>query len=487
MKKILCLLLCIMMISGCSKEKSMSTFMVKLNQDNYSLYNQDGKKLTDDTYKTYEENSNRGYLVSDKDNKYGYLNYEGDEIVKMGDYDQLVPTDYMVIAEKYVEKDKKKTIQPECIINSEGKVIFTADKDSILKESGLPIIYNENVWKVLYLDGDDLYKGSEEILYASHDPLYQVYLVGLKDKVIIYHEIEEELQSKEIKVTGEFDIVAVNENGCILQDKKQNSIVLIDLKTMTNQVYDDIKAENIYYDESNNIVIKNGSQISLIARGLKEPIIMNGYYKDVQNYIYRGNDIYGPHILYQDGKLKGNLKDCQVYPAALKFDGSYFPVYVKNKGYQYYDLQGKHPFITVFYEAEAFDKNEKAIVKDKANSVFLIDESGNQITSKKYFDIKYIGSSYYAVYNKNGKFGIINDKGSEILPVEYTSLSSQSVFMYNGNEYLMIEKNGRTYVYDCSHDYDEVFSQEGKTVFNDKGYFIVNDESYYTFEGELIH
>lgn len=488
MKKILCLLLCMMMISGCSRDKSISTFMIKMEKDNYSLYNQNGKKLTNDTYKTYKENSNRGYLVSDKDDKYGYLNYEGEEIVKVGEYDQLVPADYMVIAKEYSKDDKKKTTaKPKCVINSEGKVIFTADKDSILKDSGLPIIYKENVWKVLYLDGDDLYKGSDEVLYALHDSLYRVYIVAFKDKLVIYYEIDDEMKKKEIEATGEYSISDINDKGCLLQDKKKNSIILIDLDTMTSQVYQNIKAEKLYYDESDNIVIQNGSQISLLARGIKEPIVMNGYYKDVKNYIYRGNNIYGPHILYMDGKLKGNLKDCQVYPAAMKFDGKYFPVYVKNKGYQYYDLQGKHPFIATFYEAEAFDKNERAIVKDKSNSTFLIDESGSQVTSKKYYDIKYIGSSYYAVYNKSGKFGIINEKGSEILPIEYTSLSSQSVFMYNGSEYLMAEKNGRTYVYDCSHDYDEVFSQEGKTVFNEKGYFIIDDENYYTFEGEFIH
>jgi len=475
------------MITGCSKSKNITTFMIQKQENKYTLYNQEGKRLTEATYKTYEENSQRGYLVTNDKDQYAYLNYNGKEIVPAGEYDQLIPADYMIIGQKNVENDKKQKIMTAvCVINSEGETIFKADENSILKASGLPIVCNENIWKVLYKDGEDLYKGSEEVFYADHDPLYQVYVIALKDKLYIYHEVEEEMQTLEIEATGEYVLKDTDDKGCLLYDEKQKSVIAVDLTTMTSHEFKNITAAELYYDESSNIVVKNGDSISLLSRGVKEPVILNGYYKDAQNYVYRGKEVYGPHILYKDGKIQGSIKDCQIYPAAVKIEGDYFPVYIKNKGYQYYDLQGKQPFTTSFYEAEPFDKNALAIVKDKANSTFLINDSGQQVTSKKYFDIKYIGSSYYAVYNEDGKFGIVDTKGKEILPLEYTSLSDQNVFVYNDNEYIMIEKNGRTYVYDC-HDYDEVFSQEGQTIFNEKGYFVVNDIDYYTFDGELIH
>ena len=121
----------------------------------------------------------------------------------------------------------------------------------------------------------------------------------------------------------------------------------------------------------------------------------------------------------------------------------------------------------------------------KESGYSLIDETGQIITNQYYSSIKYIGNSYYAVYNDSGKFGIIDASGSEIFPCEYTYLPEEAITLYNDNSYLILGKNGRCYVYDIKDDIEEIFSVEGEVVLDKKGNFIVGND-YYTFDGDKI-
>ena len=492
MKKILCLLLCLTMISGCSKNKTIETLMIMTNPDEYTLYDAEGEKLSKMTYKSYEENYKRGYLVTNTEDKKAYIDYNGEVIVDFDEYDDVKYADEMVIGIKVKEAEEtkeKSTVSSDVsfIINNEGDTILTTSDSKILKMSGLPIVNDNGTWKVLYKNGEELYSTNEEIKYAGYDDIYSMYYVGLENKVIVYYELDNELKTVEIETSGNFAVSDSNESGCLLLDKAQKVVLYVGYREGSQCVFTNIDVDSLYFDNSNNIFVKKGSTLSVLSVEAKKALKMNSYYKSSTDYIVRSNSIYGPHTAYVDGQVSASVENCQIFPTALKLDGNYFPAYVKDTGYQYYDLNGKQPFTTIFYDGEAFDNNNRAIVQDDVNSTFLINESGNSVISQKYFNIEYIGSSYYAVYNESGQFGIVNKDGKEILAVGYTALPEQCVFNYNGNEYIMVEKYGRTYVYNTSNDMEEVFSQEGNTVFNEKGYFIVNSESYYTFEGKLIH
>ena len=115
----------------------------------------------------------------------------------------------------------------------------------------------------------------------------------------------------------------------------------------------------------------------------------------------------------------------------------------------------------------------------------MINETGNVVSKSLYSSIKYIGGSYYAVYNESGKFGVIDSEGNEVFPVEFTDLPKDAFFEYNGDRYLMLSKNGRGYVYDINDDMEVIFSKEGELSFEPKGFFVVSGE-YYTFKGERV-
>lgn len=116
----------------------------------------------------------------------------------------------------------------------------------------------------------------------------------------------------------------------------------------------------------------------------------------------------------------------------------------------------------------------KAIVKINDKGYSLIDEKGQVLTKEYYYRIKYIGSSYYAVYNETGAFGVIDGTGSVIFEQGYTSLPDEAIVNYDEKNYMILGKNGRSFVYDIEDDMKEIFSQEGDVVFNPKGYFAMD-------------
>ena len=152
----------------------------------------------------------------------------------------------------------------------------------------------------------------------------------------------------------------------------------------------------------------------------------------------------------------------------------------------YYNFAGESVIKDVYLEAEPFDINGVAIVKKDEKGYSLIDESGNVKTTNQYAQIKAIGSVYYAVYNENGSYGIVDEGGKEVLPIEYTTLPRSAYILYQNREYLLLNKNGRSYLYDVKEDLEEVMSIEGALEFNEKGYF-TDGSVYYTFDGERIN
>ena len=82
MKKLLVLVLAMMLLVGCSQQKKDTTFMVTRDNTLYALYNQNGERLTEYSYKTFEEVSGIGYIVTDANDQKGVISDKGDEIIK---------------------------------------------------------------------------------------------------------------------------------------------------------------------------------------------------------------------------------------------------------------------------------------------------------------------------------------------------------------------------------------------------------------------
>ena len=88
--------------------------------------------------------------------------------------------------------------------------------------------------------------------------------------------------------------------------------------------------------------------------------------------------------------------------------------------------------------------------------------------SKNYVKIESIGEGYYAAYETNSKYEIINTE-------------------FDGKVYALLNKSGTTYLYDMEKG-ESVFSLEGEyQLYNGKYLRKKNHKAYYDLEGNLIY
>lgn len=497
MKKLLVGLLAIVLLTGCSHKNKDTTFMLTRDDQFYALYNQKGKQLTNYNYKTFQEVKGVGYLVTDRDDKKSVISFEGEPIIEAGVYETLEAVDQMFYATKKVEvkkedKDTKKaTVDPYFksnlyVLNGEGKVLYQADSQTAILKSELPVIFKDNEYIVLYHEGEELYRGKEAVKYVSRYKYSSSVVIGFNETNHFYHFTTKEDQKDidvDLKQKGTYKILAQNQDGIILNDEKLKSMIYVDFNRQ--QVFQNtIGINDAYFDEEQNIILTSQHKMYAYPIG-GVPVLLNSYYLKSVTYVNRSSDIYGPHQVYNKGKLTGELENCQLYPEAKLVYSEIFPVYVRNKGYQYYNFNSKKVIDKTYMEAEPFNSDKCAVVKINDKGYSLINDKGDVLTKSYYYQIKYIGSSYYAVYNESGTFGIIDSTGEKILPVEYIDLPEKPIVSYDDHNYLILGKNGRSYVYDIDDEMKEIFSKEGQVTLNSKGYFEVGHD-YYRIDGEVI-
>ena len=133
--------------------ESQTFFIKNKDSDLYALFNSEGKKLTDYSYKNSNvEFYNHAMLVEDVEGKIGIINDAGATIVKFGEYDKITRVSSLYIAEK---NDNR------YIINSKGKVIKKFDHEitynyfSVFNE--FLIIRDEKKYYVIDFEGDVVY------------------------------------------------------------------------------------------------------------------------------------------------------------------------------------------------------------------------------------------------------------------------------------------------------------------------------------------
>ena len=216
----------------------------------------------------------------------------------------------------------------------------------------------------------------------------------------------------------------------------------------------------------------------------KKDVVATSYYKDVNNYLSKNASyIYGPHKFTKDGKEK-DVKGIQLNPNVASVHGNIFPVYVQNKGYQYYGFNGKEAIKTIYKDAQDFDQYGVSVVSKDGEKYYLMNSKGEK-QSKNYVKIESIGEGYYAAYETNSKYEIINTEGK--IDIHDYFMGESQAFEFDGKVYALLNKSGTTYLYDMEKG-ESVFSLEGEyQLYNGKYLRKKNHKAYYDLEGNLIY
>ena len=473
MKKILCVLFSILLLTGCSSS-TKDTFMLLSENGYYELYNEEGKQLSEDNYISYVKNDSYGYIVETSEGL-SYINNKGKTVIDAGTHSFLTIVDQMVIgSEEELLLDA--TVQEITIYSSEGDELYSGSYTI----NSLPIIVEDDEYIVLYSTGEELYRGESGVNSVAYSG--DVYALSLEDTIIIEHTLSD--TSYSIERSGDYDILDNSTDKVLLYDENENEVIYVSVSEETYFVYDSFGFDEIYFDDHDNIIVEVGTTTSLLSKSKNNFITLNTYYRSSKNYLIRGSDLYGPHTLVSDGE-EIEISDCELEPLPTLFTGDLYPVYIEDSGYVYYNMEGEHAFSTVFTYAGLYDENGLAIVSEEENSYYLIDSENNQITDDTYLMIEYIGSSYYVVYNDSGAYGIIDTNGDFVLDIQFTDNYEQKIYTYEGNNYLLVEKNGMSYLYDLE-SLEVILSIEETITFNEEGYLTAGEYQYYTLEGDII-
>lgn len=370
------------------------------------------------------------------------------------------------------------------VLNNEGEVIASASEENLIKNIGLPIIKTGDTYKVLYRNGEELYNGDEQVVYAAHSK--NGTLLGFDKKAYYYYKDLEKQEDKELEIEydGELSCMVSNERYALFYDKQAKKTVVIDVLN-NKYTYVALNIDKAYIDGNNNIIIESNGNTHTYDPVNAKLVKLTSFYYNGTMYALKNDNVYGPHSLYKASELSGELNDCQIYPAVKLINSEIFPVYIKDEGYTYYNFEGKNVIGTIYKEANPFDDCLSAVVKINDNGYSLINDKGEVLTTEEYALIKYIGQGYYAVYNDVGMFGICDNTGKVIFPIQFTNMSSTPIVKTDDLFLMIFNKNGRSYVYDMEKEMTELFSAEGDMEYYKEGYF-KTQYRYFDIHGEEI-
>lgn len=472
MKKFLVVLMMLLMVTGCSDSQEKQVLFVKKDKK-YAL-SVDGELKSKYAYTDYDAIGTDGFIVHNG-KKDSYINKNGKEKIAYKKGVTLKPLENMIIAE---DKDKNYTIY-----DSKGKELYKSSKKVEITIYGLPVIHKKNSYLVLDGDGSVIVESKNEISYASiYDSSYIT--ISYKNSTRIYDlSVDAKLNENGLKIAlaGEYELLAQDDKvGYILYDQKAKNLVFVNSKGQIQFKADkDIDSATLNKD---TIIAKKGEDIYILSTDGSVDVKASSYYQSSKKYLIKNdNYVYGPHQFVNNGKTK-DVNGIQLNPAISKVIGDIFPVYVQSKGYQYYNFSGKVKMETYFKYAGDFTKDGVAVVSKDGKKYYLIDNTGKKL-SKNFVRIEEIGNGYYAGYETNTKFVVLNAQGEKVIDDYF--MGHSETYVFDDEVYGLFNKSGTTHVYNMNEN-EEEFTLEGEYKVYQDSYLVSSDyKKYYDMNGDI--
>lgn len=471
MKKILVVLMMLFLVTGCFDSSNKQVLFVKKDKK-YALC-VDGELKSEFTYTDFEAVGTDGYVVHDG-KKDSYINNNGKEKIAYKKDVTLKVLENMIIAE---DKDNNYTIY-----DSQGKELYKSSKKVKINVYGLPVVQKNDKYMVLDGNGEVAVESKSKINFAS---IYNASLltVGYKNSTKIYSLSTDSQISEDglkVELSGEYELMDHDfDEGYVLYDKTAKNIVFVDLEGQIQfKVDKDIDSATL---SSDTIVAKKGDNVYILSTSGDIDVKASSYYKNSKNYLIKNNSyVYGPHQFVSNGKIK-EVSGIQLNPAISKVNGDIFPVYVQSKGYQYYNFSGKAKIKTYYKSAGDFTKDGVAVVSEDGKKYYLMDKSGKKL-SKNYVKIDTIGNGYYAGYETNTKFVVLDSKGEKVIDDYF--MGDSETYIYDNEVYGLFNKSGTTHIYNMN-ECEEEFALEGEYKIYQSSYLVSSDyKKYYDMSGE---
>ncbi len=451
--------------------------VLKYVQDSkYGLIDFTGKQITKPIYDEIDSLSYKeGELLVKQGDLYGVINIKGNELVETK-YNEIEADEYYTEENNYKYAGYIISVKTQegyryGYINEKGKQILETEYNEISRVN--EIEENENAYLICAKNGQyGVIKNQETIINneyqsISYDETNKVFVVekskkygiaNLEGKIII------PVKYNQIDITGVY-LYAQNEQGTTVYNSdgsQANVDVNIAIINTSNEKYK-IKINN-----------KNGTKYGVINQEGKQLISEKYNYIEYlyDNYFIVSNESGKLGILDDKEKIKvevnndslqkiqgtdliqtvstdngiisiynrAMVKICEMQNASVTVTDNYIKI-VNEAETKYFSKEGKKLQNTEVYP------NNKLFVKSEGNQYGFVDNNGNLVVQCKY-DKAYEFNEYgFATVKKDGKWGVINEQGQEIVAPTY-EITGQNEPSFIGSYYRVTYGFGEFYYTD---------------------------------------
>ena len=434
------------------------------------------------------------YFVLREDDKFGVMDKQANIVIKPSYENVIIPNPgkpvficydengkTLALNEKneklYTEFEQVEPIRLKNILSDlmYEKSILTFKKDG---KVGLITLDGKEIVKSIYDEITGLPYKEGEVLVKQGDN----YGVINKNGAIL-------LEAKYSKIsTDEYydEEAGYKKSGYIVEQTTDEGYrygyIDVNFNQMMNVEYNELsrvtdmeESENIYI-----IAAKNG-QFGLYKNGNK--IIENSYQSiryNKTNHIF----IIEKSKKYGVASIDGNIIIPVEY-SQIDITGKYIYAQKKDET-KVFDSQGKIANIDSTTEIlETSNPNYKIKMTSNEETLYgIIDNNNKELVESKYNYIDYLFENYFIASNSDGKLGVINDKGEEIIPIE-----NDSVQKITNNEIVEVSKVNDNITKLYSNEMELICEIQKPIIVEDTKYIKVyndTDTFYFSKDGKEI-
>ena len=424
--------------------------VLKYEQDGkFGLVNFEGKKITKPIYEEIEGLPYKeGELLVKKDGKYGVINIKGNNLIEIK-YDKISVDGYYTPENNYkyagyIISNTTNEGYRYGYINYDGKILLEPEYNELSRVIG--ITDDENAYILCAKNGQyGIMKNEEQLIpneyqsieYDEGNKLFTIEkskkfgIANLEGSIIVPTEYSQ------IDITGIY-LYAKNEQGVTVYNTsgtQANIDTNVAILNTSNEKYK-IRIDNtngtkygVINEEGEQVIEEKYNYIEYLFDNLF--IVSNeqaklGVIDDDDNIkIEINNDslqkIEGTNIIQasvkQEGITKLYSKDmaelCNLKNAKVVVNNNYIKI-SNDEETKYFDKEGKELKNTEVYP------NNNLFAKKENEKWGFSDKSGNTVVEAKYDKVTEFNEYGFAGVKLEGKWGVVNSKGEEILAPTYT-------------------------------------------------------------------
>ena len=444
----------------------------------YTLWNADGKRLTEDTYES-KSDFIAGYAYVKRDGQVGIIRDDGAITVPFGRYGSIEARGGLFLAQDGNTKQYH-------VLTGTGRDIMVGEDLSITSagsSSAFALVESAGVYDLFTFSGAHLgtFPKAEDVDEAQ-------LAVNNDFGLFYYNNFNLIFDTREAKVLASFEDsrytfegVTDNRTQILLQNEADES--KYKLVTSSGLVYDlsdckyyafTILAYLIGYESYSELAILNPDYT--VAKRVSAYLAL----KDQNNYAVKNDD--GNVDIVRNGAVIKTFDQDADLESGVLYDDLYG---ITNDGKAiFYNLDGNAAINHEYKEIwSLFNKFHHAVVADEEDEYYLIDTAGNRLTADTYERI-YRDEGGYELKTKDDKYAIANEKGEPVTEAKYESTYYRSAAVdhniwtgkYGSNDYDVIDVANKKVL--LEHVNVNSFYANYFTVSTDDGKY-----DYYTYSG----